>query len=189
MRPSRNPLDPRPEFRAGAPADALVVGVLATQVFLDTYATEGIRPALAREVLAWCSPAAFAARLSHEAQTFILAERLDHLVGFAEVHLASPAPVAPRAPGAPVAHGGDVELVRLYVQRPFQRRGIGTELVRRTERLATAAGKTALWLSAWAGNDRALAFYRALGYKDAGSVNHVIEGQAFENRVLVKSPL
>jgi hypothetical protein len=38
-------------FRAATASDALCIGVLATQVFLDTYATDGIRPSLAREVL------------------------------------------------------------------------------------------------------------------------------------------
>ena len=39
-------------LRAARAADAPCLGVLATQVFLDTYATGGIRPAVAREVLA-----------------------------------------------------------------------------------------------------------------------------------------
>ena len=38
-------------LRTGTPDDALLVGVLGTQVSLDTYATKGIRPLLAREVL------------------------------------------------------------------------------------------------------------------------------------------
>jgi diamine N-acetyltransferase len=43
---------PVPEvvLRVAGPADAPRIGVLATQVFLDTYATDGIRPSLAREV-------------------------------------------------------------------------------------------------------------------------------------------
>ncbi len=36
-------------LRTGVPDDALCIGVLATQVFLDTYATSGIRPDLAYE--------------------------------------------------------------------------------------------------------------------------------------------
>ena len=34
-------------FRPAEPADALCLGVLSTQVFLDTYATHGIRRAVA----------------------------------------------------------------------------------------------------------------------------------------------
>ena len=39
-------------FRVAAADDALCLGVLSTQVFLDTYAPHGIRAVLAREVLA-----------------------------------------------------------------------------------------------------------------------------------------
>ncbi|HOZ25184.1 MAG TPA: hypothetical protein PLI83_10420, partial [Thermomonas sp.] len=40
-----------PLLRPATPDDALCLGVLGLQVFLDTYATGGIRPTLAREVL------------------------------------------------------------------------------------------------------------------------------------------
>jgi diamine N-acetyltransferase len=46
-------------LRAATPEDALCLSVLAMQVVLDTYATQGIRPALAREVLAGYSQAVF----------------------------------------------------------------------------------------------------------------------------------
>ena len=46
-------------FRRGREGDALCVSVLATQVFLDTYAEGGIRPDLAREVLTGYSQEAF----------------------------------------------------------------------------------------------------------------------------------
>jgi diamine N-acetyltransferase len=167
-------------YRAGAPADALCVGVLAMQVFLDTYATEGIRPDLAREALAGYSPEAFAPRLADRDVSFVLAESSGHLIGFAELHHASACPADARA---------HVELVRLYVQQPFQRQGLGAQLMKHAEQRARAVGADALWLSAWCGNERALAFYPAMGYKDVGHAEHVIEGRAYPNRLFLKSPL
>ena len=46
-------------FRQAQAADALSLHALATQVFLDTYATEGVRPALAREAEQRYSTSAF----------------------------------------------------------------------------------------------------------------------------------
>jgi hypothetical protein len=43
-------------FRQGTRSDAVCIAVLATQVFLDTYAIEGIRPPLANEALENYSP-------------------------------------------------------------------------------------------------------------------------------------
>jgi len=164
-------------FRPGLPADAMCVGVLAMQVFLDTYATAGIRPDLAFEVTSVCSPEAFSRRLEDPARRFVLAEVDGHLVAFAEVALGSACPV----PG-----GGAVEIVRLYVQQGFQRRGIGTALSRHAESIAAAGGATSVWLTAWSGNAQALAFYCARGWRDVGATTYTIANRAYENRVLVK---
>lgn len=165
-------------FRAGVPSDALCVGVLATHVFLDTYAGQGIRPDLAREALAVYSTGAFAARLADPARRFVLAGSEGHLVGFAEVALDSP---------CPIPAGAQAEVVRLYVHPRLQRQGIGHALLKQAEQLAVAHGTQAIWLSAWTGNARALAFYRALGYEDVGTTSYAIEGQHYENRVLRKA--
>jgi ribosomal protein S18 acetylase RimI-like enzyme len=163
-------------FRAGMLADASCIGVLATQVFLDTYAPDGVRPELAREALSVYSTAAVEARLVMPERRFVLAERQGHLVGFLEFdHTAR----------CPVAGVTGSEVVRLYVQRRFQRRGLGQALSRRAQALAAEAGQPTVWLTAWAGNTPALAFYRALGWRDVGAAEHVIEGVGYENRVLV----
>jgi hypothetical protein len=43
-------------YHRANPEDAVCIGMLATQVFLDTYAPQGMRPDLAREALACYSP-------------------------------------------------------------------------------------------------------------------------------------
>ena len=164
-------------YRAGQPADALCIAVLATHVFLDTYATAGLRPDLAREALSVYSPEAFADRLADPALRFVLAEAGGHLVAFAEV-------ATDRACPAPVP--AEVEVVRLYVHPRFQHQGIGRALLLHAERIGAGLGAGAVWLAAWAGNASALAFYRALGYEDVGATTYAIEGQHYENRVLRK---
>ena len=72
-------------FRLAVAADALCLGVLSTQVFLDTYATQGIRAAVAREVLALHSVAAYDALLADPGVTLLVAECAGHLVGFSQV--------------------------------------------------------------------------------------------------------
>lgn len=162
-------------YRIAGPADALCVGVLALQVFLDTYAPDGLRPDLAREALALCSPEAFALRLADPACHCVLAERAGHLLGFAECNLALRAP-APHL-------GAGVELVRLYVQRHAHRMGLGAALLRRAEEAARNAGSPLLWLTAWVGNTNACAFYAAQGYEGVGTTEYVFENQSYENRI------
>lgn len=164
-------------YRKATADDALCIGVLATQVFLDTYAPNGIRPDLAREALACYAPEVMATHLANPNVHFVLAESDGHLVGFVELALDRSCPT----PGAASA-----EIVRLYVQRNFHRRGIGQALSARAERIAAEAGHSAVWLTAWAGNAPALAFYPRWGYADVGRTAYVIEGQAYENRIFVK---
>lgn len=166
-----------PIYRRASPEDLACLSLLATQVFLDTYATQGINAALAGEVATVLSVAAFQARLSGERVELFVAERAGHLVGFLDLDFHSTCPVR-------TVHG--CEVLRLYVQQPFQGQGIGRRLLALAEARARHAGQAAVWLTAWEGNHRARDFYQALGYRDLGATAYVIDGQAYGNRVLVK---
>lgn len=166
-------------IRTARPDDALCLGVLGLQVFLDTYATAGIRATVAREVLGSFSTAAFAAHLCDPSTLILVAEQDAHLVGFAQVTLDAAHELAP--PGVPA------QLLRLYVQEPFTGGGLGTRLLRAAEAAAAARGAQLLWLTPWVHNRRALAFYAARGYVDQGQTWYRFEGEAHENRLLARS--
>lgn len=167
------------EYRVGTVDDVASVSVAATHVFLDTYATGGLRPNLAREALSVYSPKAFFARLNDQAMTFVLAERGDHLLGFAEVMRERPCPCTPVSFNA--------ELVRLYLLPVAQGQGLGRSLLRRAEEVLSSEGAAGLWLTAWSGNHRALDFYPAVGYEKIGLREYIIEGEAYENQVFAKA--
>jgi diamine N-acetyltransferase len=168
-----------PTYRSATPSDALCLSVLATQVFLDTYATQGIRPAIAREVRQYLSEEAFAEILSHPRHAILLAEIEAHLVGFAQLtHDRTHERLPPEFPAA--------ELNRLYVQRPFLGKGLGKELLARAEILARSEGADLLWLTAWTGNAPALRFYESQGYQDVGASVYTFEGDRYETRLLLK---
>src|SRR5690349_5588603 len=119
------------QLRTAVPGDATTIAALAVQVFLDTYATEGVRPDLAREAFREYSAERFAARLAEPGRSFVLAEAGEGLLGFAEV-IACPLQ-------APAGGIRGAELVRLYVQARAQRNGIGRTLLASAERLAAGA--------------------------------------------------
>ena len=165
-------------LRAARPQDALCLGVLGTQVFLDTYATTGIRPSLAREVLAAFSTARIEHLLAAPGMHWIVAECEAHLIGFAQLAIGRAHPqVLTKAPA---------ELDRLYVQEPFTSLGIGTALLHAAEALAAQAACSDLWLTPWVHNLRALRFYASRGYADFGATWFEFEGERHENRVLAR---
>ncbi len=166
------------QLRAAEIQDTLCLSVLAMQVFLDTYATQGIRPAIAREVLSGYSQVTFDAALVNPHARLCVAERLGHLVGFAHVTLGATHELAPP--------GRQAELLRLYVQEPFTGRHVGSRLLARAEQLALEGGASVLWLTPWVHNHRAVAFYLRRGYQDYGLTHFVFEGESHENRVHAK---
>jgi len=159
--------------------DALCLSVLAIQVFLDTYATVGIQPDLAREVLNYYSPKVFEERLNCPTCSFIIAEKADHIIGFIETESGTKCPK--------ISTQNVLEVARLYNQRPFLHKGIGRVLLTHAENIAVKKRKSFFWLPAWSGNSSALSFHKACGYSDIGNTNHVIEGISYENRLLVKT--
>ena len=165
-------------LRDAVPEDALCLSVLAMQVFLDTYANDGIRPELAREVLTTYSQAAFGEAIAHERSCILVAELKGHLVGFAQVTRGARHDLAPA--------GVQAELLRLYVQEPFTGAKVGTQLLARAEHVAARAGASVLWLTPWVHNLRARAFYAKRGYEDYGITYFTFENESHENRVLAK---
>lgn len=165
------------DYRRATTTDALPLSTLATQVFLDTYATQGINDALAREVATVYSAEVFERRLRDADVELLLVTSGGYTVGFVDIAFATRCPV-PGVRGA--------EVFRLYVQRPFLRRGLGRKLMAKAEASARGRGLDTLWLTAWAGNHGALALYQSLGFRDIGTTEYVIDGVGHENRVLCK---
>jgi ribosomal protein S18 acetylase RimI-like enzyme len=166
------------QLRSARADDALCLSMLATQVFLDTYATEGIRPALVREVCRSYGQAQYEKALVAGDTRIEVAERNGHLIGFAQITLGASHALAPS--------GVQAELLRLYVQEPFTGMHLGTRLLARAEEIAAAHGASVLWLTPWVHNHRALAFYARRSYIDYGRTEFILEGESHENLVVAK---
>lgn len=77
-----------------------------------------------------------------------------------------------------------VELARLYVRRCWQGKGVADRLMERFLEEVTRLGSRGVWLQAFAGNPRALAFYRRWGFRDLGACAVVCEGIALPHRTM-----
>ena len=90
----------------------------------------------------------------------LVAEQAGRIVGTAQLHLALRANARHRA-----------EVARVLVHPDHQRQGIGRVLMAEIEAVARANGRTLLVLDTREG-DAANAFYRSLGYREAGRIPH-----------------
>ncbi|MBC2381491.1 GNAT family N-acetyltransferase [Pseudomonas sp. WS 5106] len=166
-------------LRNATPDDALCIGVLGMQVFLDTYATQGIRNSIANEVLEAFAPSTIARLMAEPGTSLIVAESHNHLVGFAQVKL--------NASHAMIEVANVAELQRLYIQERFTGLGIGYQLLQAAERCAARAGACMLWATVWVGNERALGFYPRRGYEALGSPTYTFQGETHGNRLFGKT--
>ncbi len=167
----------RPTIRRARLSDALCLSVLATQVFLDTYATDGIHESIANEVLKSFSNEAVSELLEVGNTVLLVAETNPQLIGFVQLTLAASNDLVPSERAA--------QLDRLYIQERFSRQGVGSALLREAEALASQVASD-LWLTCWSRNQRALRFYEKHAYLDLGTSIFRMEGEEHENRVLSK---
>jgi diamine N-acetyltransferase len=166
-----------PSLRLAVPADAQAMAVLATQVWLHTYATQGISAEIAHYVLAELTPARFSASLGDPHRQSLLAVNGEDLMGMAVLQQGAACPAA----GCNAA----VELQTLYVSAHFVGRGVGSWLLRDAERSAQAKAGSALWLAVNAQNSKAINFYRHRGYHQVGTTWFTLGAAQYENHVLV----
>jgi diamine N-acetyltransferase len=174
--PAANATHLEPVFRQANLADAERLSVLASQVWLHTYATDGISPVIARYVLDEFSVSKFATTLTQENSTVLVAEVDANIVGYGLVNVGSACP----------AGDSSVEVASLYVQEHFARQGIGSALLRECQQLALQhTGSSAFWLTVNAENFPAIAFYSKHGLVKTGTAYFELGGEKHENHVMV----
>lgn len=166
-------------IREAIAEDALCIGVLGMQVFLDTYATEGIRSSIANEALQAFAPHAIAALIAQPGTSLLVAETNGHLIGFAQIKLNASHSMIDTADAA--------ELQRLYLQERFTGCGLGYQLLQAAEQNAARNGAALLWATVWVGNERALGFYPRRGYALLGSPTYSFQGETHGNRLFGKA--
>lgn len=163
-------------IRSAIGADTEALAKLARQVWLDTYATSGITPAMARYVETEFTPERFQHAIDDSAVRLQVACQNAQLIGFAKLQFAVDA----------VQDRPAAELQILYIASYGLRQGIGTALLHAMQHEAQrGCGSAALWLTVNAQNFAARAFYRKREFVDAGQAWFELDGKAHENRILL----
>ncbi|WP_293759633.1 GNAT family N-acetyltransferase [uncultured Aquitalea sp.] len=164
-----------PRLRLAGKADADSLSALATLVWLHTYALDGMRPALARYVATGLNAAAFRQVLSDPSRQLWVLERNGHLLAYAQLRWQAAAHNVPET---------RAELETLYVMPRFAGQGFGRRLLQAALAAAREHGEGGLWLTVYAGNAPALAFYQSMGLQDRGEAWFEMEGERHANRLL-----
>ncbi|WP_022794870.1 GNAT family N-acetyltransferase [Marinococcus halotolerans] len=62
-----------------------------------------------------------------------------------------------------------LEIERIYVKNNYQQYGLGKRLFNKAIEMAMENNKESIWLGVWEKNEKALAFYRKLGFIQTGA--------------------
>lgn len=168
---------PELSIRVGRSDEASRLAVLAAQVWLHTYATDGISADIAEYVLQELSPEKYLRALNDPTSQVLVAYSGANLVGIAVVKFDT---------SCPASDDSSSELQTLYVQEHFIGRGLGKLLLRAAETAARQRqSHTRLWLTVNAKNTRAVAFYAHQGYTKVGTTYFALGEGRHENHVLI----
>lgn len=156
--------------------DAAALALVGAATFLETFS--GV---LAGDAI-----------VGHCARVHVPQAYADHLAGGAQAWLAELDPgAAPvgfallAAADLPGALDGDVELKRIYALSRFHGAGIGAALMAAV--LDAAKGAKRLLLGVYAGNARAIAFYRKQGFEPIAERRFDIGGTLYDDLVLART--
>ena len=150
--------------------DCLKLAALSIQVWLDTYARDGIRDVLADYVMSNFTGQAFAQLLHRPGYHTLVCVDDGHLLGYVVVNTEA------QFEGA--RHGFEIDT--LYVQPQQQGRGIGRQLL---AEVGHRIGRH-YWLSTWIHNEAAIGFYRRFGFDEIGRLDFHLGDERHENLVL-----
>lgn len=151
-------------------ADCQNLASLSIQVWLDTYALEGVRSSFSSYIWDCFTQAAFENKLNDTRYKIFVASRDEYLLGYIMLDFES----------FHKDQSNGFEIARLYVSRHFKGQGIGKTLL--NEMIGKCGKKS--WLAAYIGNVDAINFYKYLGFEDIDEAIFILDDERVENRIL-----
>lgn len=175
---SQPPIAPVVIRRATAD-DAAALAQFGARTFFETFAKDNTAEDMQLHLAsAWAPALQRAEILDAQIDTLFACGTDGGLAGFAQLR-------AGHAP-AGVATVQPVELLRFYVDRPWQGQGVASQLMLAVETQARARGARELWLGVWERNERAQAFYRKHGFRKVGTQIFVVGTDPQTDHVMLR---
>ncbi|WP_102794560.1 GNAT family N-acetyltransferase [Bowmanella denitrificans] len=156
-------------IRKALKSDCLGLAALSLQVWLHTYAKQGIRPQISQYALSTFTEEHFIRLLERESIDIRVFEEDSHLIGFVVADL-----------NARFDSLAGYEIATLYVSQHFHGKGVGRQLLKEIE----SVHGLPFWLSTWVHNQDAIGFYQKLGFNIVGELNFNLQGELHRNHVL-----
>ncbi|EEL44967.1 Protease synthase and sporulation negative regulatory protein PAI 1 [Bacillus cereus Rock3-42] len=80
-----------------------------------------------------------------------------------------------------------LEVERIYIKSSFQKHGLGKYLLNNAIEIAIEHNKKNIWLGVWEKNENAIAFYKKLGFVQAGSHSFYMGDDEQVDLIMIKT--
>lgn len=149
------------EIRRAEDVDCDSIVAIGRCVWIDTYATEGVRKEIAGYV-----QSTFTAKnvlRDIDSKQVSVFELESHIVGYAVLSESSEA----------------TEIENLYILPRYQRKGLGKLFIHHVIK-----NHARIWLTCWERNTKAIAFYKSLGFEEVGETYFQMKTEKHRNVLL-----
>jgi GNAT superfamily N-acetyltransferase len=159
-------LDSQPQILRATLADAQALSLLSTAVFPLGCPANTPPEDLADYIRREHTADRYRAMLQDDRLAVLIAKVDDNFAGLALLAQAA----ALSEMNSPCG----LELRRFYIDSAYHGRGVADVLMKQVLAVAAERGEPSLWLSAFSGNGRALAFYKRWGFRIAGVHDFIV---------------
>jgi ribosomal protein S18 acetylase RimI-like enzyme len=157
--------------------DVMNLSVLKQQVWIATYALEGIRNEFSVYVLTEFTPENVRKEVIDSNKLIYIAEIDHHILGCVEIEFDSKCPV--KSEKGP-------EISVLYVLERFTGMGIGQQLLDKAFMLCKELSIDSVWLTVYLKNERAINFYQKNKFRESGMTYFELVNNRYENRIMTR---
>lgn len=158
--------------------DAAALTEFGARTFFETFAADNTPEDMRLHLASAWRPELQRAEILDASIVTLLACAGETLAGFAQLHTG-------HAPAC-AATVNPVEVLRFYVDKPWQGQGLARQLMEAVETQARAQGARELWLGVWERNERAQAFYRKHGFRKVGTQIFVVGTDPQTDHVMLR---
>ncbi|MFV9831374.1 GNAT family N-acetyltransferase [Bacillus stercoris] len=80
-----------------------------------------------------------------------------------------------------------LEIERIYIKNNFQKHGLGKHLLNKAIEIALERNKKNIWLGVWEKNENAIAFYKKMGFVQAGAHSFYMGDEEQTDLIMTKT--
>jgi len=158
--------------------DALRLSILLKVVYIQVYGVDGVTIEFANFITKKFAPNEIERKIIKEPDSLWVAYTNGNPIGIAEILFCS---------RCPIRKTEVAELGKLYVLEHFHGKGVGLALLNRVQNHIINKGFAELNLEVYIQNERAITFYKKLGFRILGEVDFLMEHNTYRNLVMNKS--